>query len=145
MRTSSNIFYNQSAIGTGYIQAEPLAGLKFKGTISGQQYTVSNNQYDAFDNWQWLETPVNPYDGISQPATGSRPNSVSISNSTTTNVVKAVNVQYSHSFDRNNIDLIAYASEQEYYWNTNSLSSHVYSNDPSLRYFNSIGGEQASS
>ncbi|MHA4811074.1 SusC/RagA family TonB-linked outer membrane protein, partial [Flavitalea flava] len=145
LASSSNIYKSQSAIGTGYIQVQPLPGLKFKATFSGQQYTVTNNTYSAFDNWQFQETPGNPYGGVPNATPGTVPNSLGISNSITTNTVKSVNGDYIHSFGKHNLGITADASEQEYYWNTNSLASYVYSQDPSLRYFNAAGTEKASS
>ncbi|HEY4208118.1 MAG TPA: SusC/RagA family TonB-linked outer membrane protein, partial [Puia sp.] len=51
--TSMNKYVNQSAIGSGYIQVQPLPGLKIKGTFSAQQYTLNNTNYIDYDNWEF--------------------------------------------------------------------------------------------
>lgn len=142
--TSSNQYTNQSAIGSGYIQIQPLIGLKLKGTFSGQQYSISNRNYIDFDNWQYGENTTNPFAGVPNAQAGTRPDALNTSTSTTINTVKSLNGDYQHSIGKHNFDVTVDASEQEYTWATTSANSFVYSSDPSLRYFNATGMERAS-
>jgi len=142
--TSMNKYVNQSAIGSGFIQVQPIPGLKIKGTFSAQQYTLNNTNYIDFDNWEFGENPSNPYSGVANPQAGTRPDFLGTSSSTTTNTVKSLNGDYAHSFGKHNLDFTVDASQQEYTWKTSSANSHIFSSDPSLRYFNATGSEQAS-
>jgi TonB-linked SusC/RagA family outer membrane protein len=145
--TSSNTYKNQSAIGSGFVTLQPLPGLKIKGTLSGQQYTINNTGYTGFDNWQYGQTPTNPYSAVPNggAVAGTTPNAIGHSSGVTTNLVKALNVDFQHGFGKHNIDFTGDASYQEWTWYTNSDQSVVYSSDPALRYFNASGVSDASS
>jgi TonB-linked SusC/RagA family outer membrane protein len=144
LATSSNVYNNQTALGSAYVQVQPLPGLKIKGTLSGQQYVINDKNYIGFDNWEYGQTPTNPYSGVPNATAGTTPNSLLLSTGTTTNLVKALDLDYQHAFGKHNIDFTADASYQDWTWYTSSERSYVYSSDPSLRYFNAAGTEQAS-
>ncbi|MDR3716959.1 MAG: TonB-dependent receptor [Puia sp.] len=142
LATNTNKYNNQTGIGTGYIQVQPIPGLKIKGSLSGQQYTINNSNFTNFDNWEYGQTPGNPYSGVPNAVAGTTPNALGISSGKTTNLVKALNLDYQHSFGKHNIDFTGDASYQDWSWYTTLVHSYVYSSDPSLRYFNAAGTEQ---
>jgi TonB-linked SusC/RagA family outer membrane protein len=144
LATNANPTQHQTAFGSGYVQLQPVAGLRIKGVLSGQQLTLTNNSYRSFDAWQFGETPGNPYSGVKNPVSGQRYNAVAINNSITTSLNKEINVDYAHSFGDHNIDITLDASQEEWLWKTNGSSSFVTSDDPSLRYFNATGNESGS-
>ncbi|MBL7700580.1 MAG: SusC/RagA family TonB-linked outer membrane protein, partial [Chitinophagaceae bacterium] len=61
LATAERNMQNQTALGSGYIQIQPIAGLKIKGTLNGQQTNISNKNYINFDHWWFGENPSNPY------------------------------------------------------------------------------------
>jgi TonB-linked SusC/RagA family outer membrane protein len=144
LATNDNPTTNQTFLGSGYIQLQPVAGLKIKGVVSGQQLGIVQRNYRSFDSWQFGETPGNPYSGVKNPVPGERYNAVGIFNSTTTSLNKSLNVDYLHSFGKNNIDVTLNASQEEWLWKTNGVSSYVTTDDPDLRYFNATGNETGS-
>lgn len=132
---NSNTGINQSAIGTAYIQIQPIEGLKIKGTFSGTQFMVTQSDYSAFDSWQFGENPASPYSGFVNPPAGSAPNMLAKLIGTTTNIDKSVNVDYTHSFGKHNVDITLDGSQQNYKWISQNSGGSIYSSDPSLRYF----------
>ncbi len=142
LATNIQKYKNQTAIGSGYLQIQPIAGLKIKGTFSGQQYAIDGNDYTDFNNWEFGQTPTNPYSGVPSPNAATTPNALGLSTATTTNIIEAGNVDYQHDFGKHHIDFTADASHQEWTWYTTLIHSFVFSSDPSLRYFNAQGTEQ---
>jgi len=142
LATNIQKYKNQTAIGSGYLQIQPITGLKIKGTFSGQQYEIDGNNYIDFNNWEFGQTPSNPYSGVPNPNAATTPNALGLGTATTTNIIEAGNLDYQHEFGKHLIDFTADASHQEWTWYTTLIHSFVYSNDPSLRYFNAQGTEQ---
>jgi TonB-dependent starch-binding outer membrane protein SusC len=142
LATNIQKYKNQSAIGSVYLQVQPINGLKIKGTFSGQQYAIDGNQYTSFDNWEYGQTPSNPYSGVPNPNAATTPNALGLSTATTTNLIEAGNVDYQHDFGKHHLDLTADASHQEWTWYTTLIHSYVFTSDPNLRYFNAQGTEQ---
>lgn len=141
LATNSNPTKHQTAFGSGYVQVQPITGLKIRGTVSGQQLTITSNGFISFDAWQFGETPANPYSGVKNPVSGQRYNKVSIDNSITSSLNMAVNVDYARSFGQHNIDVTFDGSQQEWKWKTNGVNTFVTSDNPDLRYFNATGNE----
>jgi hypothetical protein len=116
--------------------------LKIKGTFSGQQYAIDGNDYIDFNNWEYGQTPANPYSGVPSPNAATTPDGLGLSTAKTTNIIEAGNLDYQHDFGKHHIDFTADASHQDWTWYTTLIHSFVYSSDPSLRYFNAQGTEQ---
>jgi TonB-dependent starch-binding outer membrane protein SusC len=133
---------NQTFIGTGYLQVQPIAGLKIKGTINGQQSTITSKQWNDFNRWWFGENPDNPFASVVDPVAGSTPGIVSYGVSTTTSLTKAFNIDYQKTFGLHTIDLTADASEQTYSWTGSGAERSVVSNNPDLRYFSTTGKER---
>lgn len=144
LATDNNVYNNQTVLGSGYVQLQPIPGLKIKGTLSGQQYTINQKEIFDFDNWEYGQTPTNPYSGVPNASAGTRPDGMNINEGTTTNLVKALDLDYQHSFGKHNIDVTGDASTQDWTWYTTTAGSYVYTTDPSLQYFNVTGNEKAS-
>lgn len=132
----NKVNYNsQTFIGSAYFQVEPVTGLKIKGTVSGDLYRIKTNNWANFDGWQFSQTPNNPYDNQDGTSAGS----LSIRQTQTNNLIKAINADYSRIFGKHSIDLMVDASDQHYTWTILSASStQINYDDPDLRYFSSI-------
>lgn len=142
---TSDQFKNQTVFGTAYLEIDPFAGLKIKGSYSGQQYTINNVSYGDFNFWQFSQTPSNPYSGA--PAAlqlpGVTPNGLSYTSGVTQNTIAAIDLDYQHSFGKHNFDITLDASDQKYNWVNINESTAIASSQPSLRYFNATGTEKA--
>ena len=136
LATSSNTTNNQSAIGNVFVQIQPVEGLRIKGSYSGQIFNIESKGYTDFDNWQYGETPGNPFQLAARPVAGTRPSAVSNNTSTTVNTIKAVNVDYTKSFGKSNLSVTLDASQQDYTWTVKRASGTVLTSNPDLRYFN---------
>jgi TonB-linked SusC/RagA family outer membrane protein len=143
LATNSNPYIHQTALGGGYVQVEPIPGLKIRGTLSGQQLTINNRSFTSFDSWEFGQTPGNPYASVKNPQTGVRYNAVGFSTSTTTNLVKSLNLDYAHSFGKHNVDLTLDASEEDWTWRIQGGNGFITSDNPDLRDFNPNGTQNA--
>ncbi|HVY74828.1 MAG TPA: TonB-dependent receptor [Puia sp.] len=143
LATTSNPFIHQTALGSGYVQVEPISGLKIRGTLSAQQLLITNRSFTSFDNWEFGETPGNPYGAVKNPQAGVRYNAVGFYNSTTTNMVKSLNVDYTHSFGKHNVDLTLNASQENWIWRTQGGNGFITSDNPDLRDFHPNGTQNA--
>ncbi len=135
LATTSNTTSNQSVIGSGYLQFQPINGLKIKASYSGQLYTLESKGFTDFDNWQFLETPPNPYGAAAKPIAGTRPSAISNNSGTTINTIKSINADYAHSFGSHNVNITLDGSKQEYEWTIRRASGVTLTNDPELRFF----------
>jgi TonB-dependent SusC/RagA subfamily outer membrane receptor len=61
LATTDNKSENQTAMGSGYLLVQPIAGLKIKGSVSAQQTTITNTGWRDFDNWWFGENPESPF------------------------------------------------------------------------------------
>lgn len=145
LATSSARSQNQTGLGSGYIQFQPITGLRIRGTVSGQSTTITNNSWNSFDSWWFGENPANPFSPI--PATrqivGTKPDVLNVDNNITTSWTKALNVDFARKFGVHNLNVTLDASQQDYRWTGNGAKGFVITNDPSLRQFssgNSING-----
>lgn len=143
LETNDNSNVNQTAVGIGYLQVQPIEGLRIKGSFSGQQTAISGKSWESFDRWWFGENPGNPYDGVVDPVPGTKPGFVSFGTSTTTSTVKSLNVDFNRTFGNHGINITLDASQQEYKWTGNGASRAIVSNDPTLRYFSVTGNERA--
>lgn len=135
LATTDNKNENQTALGSGYLQFQPIPGLKLKGTVSAQQTTIVNTGWRDFDNWWFGENPESPFTQVKAPIAGTRPGILTYGNSITTNITKALNLDYVKSFGSHNLNITLDASQQEYKWTSNGGGSSILTSDPTLRFF----------
>ena len=140
LATKGNPLANQSlnqvdyhvfrTLGNVYLQIEPIKGLKFKGTLSGDFNYNRNNSWSAFDAYRFSQTPGNPYSGNNGTSKGS----YGERHSRNTNLVKEFTINYNHSFGDHNFDLLLNAMDQKYNFEVVGASSgQVNFLDPSYR------------
>jgi TonB-linked SusC/RagA family outer membrane protein len=141
LATTENVTTNQTGLGSAYLQVQPLEGLKIKGTVAAQQSAISMKSWQAFDQWWFLENPINPYSNAVNPEAGTKPAIVGINNSATNSLLKSLNVEYSLKKGPHEIGIMLDASEQNYQWTGNGTSRSVLTDDPSRRYFSVTGNE----
>jgi TonB-linked SusC/RagA family outer membrane protein len=139
-QTRYNLFARQSlndnryelmnTFGNAYIQIEPLAGLKLRGSLGGQYYTNLRKSWEDLDAWRFSQTPGNPYagtDGNSKGRYGERQGK-------TYNLTKELTLNYSHTFKQDHgLDVILSVSDQFARWNVSDLSGNVNYSDPQYR------------
>lgn len=135
-QTRSNIFAFQTlnstrydlftTIGSGYVQIEPLAGLKLKGTLGGQYYNNLRKSFNSFDAWRFSQTPGNPFDRQDGNAKGSYGERLG----RTYNLNKELTLNYTRSFGDHSIDVLLSASDQYSRWSWNDISGNVNFSDP---------------
>jgi TonB-linked SusC/RagA family outer membrane protein len=143
LATNDSKAVDQTGLGTGYIQLQPITGLKIKGTFSAQQTTLNGNSWRGFDSWWFGENPASPFDEVTNPIAGTKPGFVDFSSSTTLSTTKALNLDFAHQFNGvHNVNITLDASQQEYRWTGNGAYRSIISNDPTLRYINATGNER---
>jgi TonB-linked SusC/RagA family outer membrane protein len=142
LATSERNMQNQTAIGSAYVQIQPISGLKIKGTLNGQQTNIFNKNYVNFDNWWFGENPGNPYGILPDAQEGTRPSQLDVGTSTTVSWMKAVNVDYMKEFGDHHIDITLDASQQDYKWSNTGVGRPILTEDPTLRYFSVTGEEK---
>ena len=127
---NKNDYHVFRTLGNVYLQIEPIKGLKFKGTLSGDFNYNRNNGWSAFDSYRFSQTPGNPYsgnDGTSKGSYGER-------HSRNTNLVKEFSINYNHSFGDHNFDILLNAMDQKYNFELIGASTgQVNYLDPSYR------------
>ena len=119
-----------NALGSAYVQIEPITGLRLKGTLQGSYYMNLRKTWGDFDAWRFSQTPGNPYagqDGNSKGTYGER-------QGRTNNLNKELTLNYNHTFNKDhNIDIVLSASQQKGQWFATDLSGQVNSADPQYR------------
>ncbi|MEO5892162.1 MAG: TonB-dependent receptor [Ferruginibacter sp.] len=135
LATTDNNSENQTGMGSGYLQVQPIAGLRLKASISAQQTTITTKGWRDFDNWWFGENPESPFTPVKTPIAGTRPGYISYGNGIATNIMKALNLDYAKNFGDHNLNITLDASQQEYKWTSNGGSSTILTSDPTLRYF----------
>lgn len=119
-----------SALGSAYVQVEPIAGLRLKGTLQGAYYINLRKSWSDVDQWRFSQTPGNPYagqDGSSKGSYGER-------QGRTNNLNKELTLSYNHTFAKDhNVDIVLSASQQKGQWFVTDLSGQVNSADPQYR------------
>ncbi|GAA4306728.1 SusC/RagA family TonB-linked outer membrane protein [Compostibacter hankyongensis] len=132
---NSTTYNNQMFIGSAYAQITPLTGLKIRATVSGELYNLKRKTWTDYRGWLFSQTPGNPY----QSQNGDAGGAMTLRQTRTNNLIKALNVDYSRIFGKHSIELMADASDQHYTWDVmGSSSTQVNYADPDLRYYESI-------
>jgi len=105
-----NKYYLLRNLGSAFVQAEPLPGLRFKGTLSIDWFYNRRNDFTNFYNYLFSQTPQNPYQGQDGTAAGI----YSERHGRNINMVKEFSINYARTFGEHKIDLLANAMDQEY-------------------------------
>ncbi|MEJ7588230.1 MAG: TonB-dependent receptor [Ferruginibacter sp.] len=135
MATEDNKNRTQAGIGSGYLQFQPIPGLRLKASLSAQQTSITTTGWTDYNNWWFGETPSNPFASVKVPIAGTEPGLISRGNSVVINITKAINLDYLKTFGNHNINLTLDASNQEYNWRTDGANSSILTRDPTLRVF----------
>ncbi len=118
------------ALGSAYLQVEPIPGLRIRGTFGADWYTNLRKSWsDLLEGWRFSQTPGNPYANQNGEAKGS----YGERRATTYNINKELLVNYSKTFRNHSIDLVLNASDQYAKWDVSDLSGRVNYTDPQFR------------
>ncbi len=139
-QTRFNVFAFQSlndnkydlvrALGSAFVQIEPVKGLRLKGTLGGDYFINLRREWANVDNWRFSQTPGNPYAGQNGKAAGS----YGERQGKTYNINKELTLNYTHTFATDhNIDVVLSASDEFARWYVNDLSGKVDYADPLYR------------
>lgn len=114
-----NVF---NTLGNAFIQIEPIAGLRIKGSIGGEYRINMRKSFSSFDAWEFNQTPQNPYtnqDGNARGLYGERQGK-------TFNLNKELTVNFARTIaGEHSVDVLLSASEQYSKWDWNDVSSPV--------------------
>lgn len=131
-RTDYTIIGN---IANGYLQIEPLSGLKIKGSIGVNWFYNRRNDFNDFNDYLFSQTPGNPYaghDGTSKGSYGER-------HTRNLNLMKELSANYNKAFGEHLVDVLLVANQQQNSYEFMSGSTaQVVSNEPLFR--TNIGG-----
>ena len=128
---NDNNYDLQRALGSAYVQIEPIPGLRLRGTFGADWYmNLRKNWSDLLQGWRFSQTPGNPYSGQNGEAKGS----YGERRGTTQNINKEVTLNYSKTFFKeHSVDVVLSASQQYARWDVSDLSGRVNFTDPQLR------------
>lgn len=127
---NSNRYDLNRVLGSGYVQIEPLPGLKFRGTLGGDWYMNLRKSWSDNDNWRFSQTPGNPFANQNGQAKGT----LGERRGTTYNLNKEITLNYTKSFfTDHSVDVIVSASDQFTRWDVSDLSGRVNFTDPQYR------------
>jgi len=118
----------QNLLGNVYVQIEPLAGLRIKGSLSGNYYLNFRKEFEDNDSWRFKQPVGNPFGATQDPfAKGS----LGERNTRTTNLNKEVTASYNRTFlGDHNVDVVLSGSEQTGRWYVSDLSGQVNFTNP---------------
>jgi TonB-dependent starch-binding outer membrane protein SusC len=117
-------------LGSAFLQIEPLAGLRIKGTISADWYQQTRKQWQDVNGYLYSQTPGNPFANQDGTSKGNYEERVV----TNDNLVKELSVNYVKTLGDHHFDVLLNAMEQTYSAKAiSSGTSQVASNDPQLR------------
>lgn len=122
-------------IANGFLQIEPIPGLKLKGTVGLNWFYNRRNTFESFDNYLFSQTPSNPYannDGTSKGSYFER-------HTRNLNLMKELSLNYSKTFRSHMVDVLLVANQQQNsYQFLSGSSNQIISADPLFR--TNIGG-----
>jgi TonB-dependent starch-binding outer membrane protein SusC len=142
--TNANIFARQALsetrfgitrnLGTGYIEFEPLRGLRFRGTLGIDYFTNIRTQFTDINDYLYSQTPGNPFAGHDGTSKGNYGERVSRNY----NQTREFSVNYVKTLRQHRFDVLLNAMDQRYTYrflgaSTNQLPFTV----PNLR---GVGG-----
>jgi TonB-linked SusC/RagA family outer membrane protein len=117
--TQDNYNTSYRNLGNAFIEAEPLKGLKIKGSVSLDWYMQKNSNYAFYEQAIFSITPTDPL----KPGDHHSLGSVSERDSWNQNLVKDFSVNYNHTFGKHNFDLLFNAEAQNNYFEVAGLST----------------------
>jgi TonB-linked SusC/RagA family outer membrane protein len=106
-------------LGSAYLQFEPLAGLKFKGSLSADYYYNWRRSFQDINSYVYTQTPGNPFalgDGTSKGQFTER-------HARNFNLVKEFSVSYQKSLGNHNLNVLLNAMDQKYVYDFMSGST----------------------
>ncbi len=117
-------------LGTAFLQIEPLAGLKIKGTLSADWYEQTRSRWEDVNTYLYSQTPGNPFGGQDGTSKGMFEERSLINN----NLVKELSVNYVKNVGEHHFELLLNAMEQTYSAKSFTYkTTQVSSNNPLLR------------
>jgi TonB-linked SusC/RagA family outer membrane protein len=128
---NDNNYDLKRALGSAYVQIEPIPGLRLRGTFGADWYmNLRKSWSDLLEGWRFSQTPGNPYANQNGEAKGS----YGERRGTTENINKELTLNYSKIFaEEHSIDVVLSASQQYARWDVSDLSGRVNFTDPQLR------------
>ncbi len=127
---NDNRFDLNRVLGSGYVQIEPITGLRLRGTLGGDWYMNLRKSWSENDNWRFSQTPGNPFANQNGQAKGT----LGERRGTTYNLNKELTLNYTTTFlTDHSIDVILSASDQFTRWDVSDISGRVNFTDPQLR------------
>jgi TonB-linked SusC/RagA family outer membrane protein len=139
LAASDNNDNHQTILGDIYVQVQPIAGLRLKGTFGGQNLRIDSRNFTDENAWQFGQTPNNPYQNVTAYTPGGVYNSVAFRDGKTVSLQSSFNASYTKTIaTKHNIDLLFDASQQVFRWDIFSASGFVDNSDEMRRGF---GGE----
>jgi TonB-dependent starch-binding outer membrane protein SusC len=128
--THDNRYTNLRNLGNGYIELEPLKGLKFKGSVSVDWYNQVRDEWSLYAGNVFSITPDDP----SVKGDGHSYGTVAQRSSRNMNLIKEFSITYTKSFGKHNIDLLFNAMDQSYNFNfIGGTSEQLSTPDPNQR------------
>lgn len=110
------------AMGSAYVQIEPITGLRLRGTLGGDWYMNLRRSWQNLEEWRFSQTPGNPFANQNGQAKGS----YGERRGTTYNLNKELTLNFNRTFfGDHNIDLVLSASDQFAKWTVSDLSGRV--------------------
>ncbi|MCU0352392.1 MAG: TonB-dependent receptor, partial [Cytophagales bacterium] len=117
-------------LGSAFFQVEPIQGLRFKGTFSGDWYYNRRRSWADHRGIVFSQTPGNPFDGQDGTSVGTYGERYSQNY----NLVKEFSINYVKAFGDHNVDVLLNAMDQSYgFVFTQAGTSQVDSRLPSVR------------
>ncbi len=102
-------------LGTVYAEVSPIEGLRFRGTLSADYYTNSQDQYQEMERGLFEVSRSIPYPVETGNTYRRRLND-------NLNFVKEFLIGYTNAFGNHNVDLVLNAMDQRVYWNNTQMS-----------------------
>ncbi|MEO0733184.1 MAG: SusC/RagA family TonB-linked outer membrane protein, partial [Bacteroidota bacterium] len=98
-------------LGSAYLEVEPVKGLRFRGTLSADHYTNTQDQFIGFDRYLYEQVLRNPY--VAQDGTSAGRVQRTITENW--NLVKEFSINLTKQFNGvHNVDVLLNAMDQKY-------------------------------
>jgi TonB-linked SusC/RagA family outer membrane protein len=120
---NDNAYDLMRALGSVYLQVEPLPGLRLRGTFGADWYmNLRKSWSDLLEGWRFSQTPGNPYANQNGEAKGS----YGERRGTTYNLNRELMLNYNHTFfNDHSLDVVLNVSDQYGRWDVSDLSGRV--------------------
>lgn len=108
--TVDNTYSILRNLGTGFVEINPLAGLRLRGTLSLDYYTNRQKEFTGFDRYLFGQSAINPYAGQDGTSLGSYYESTTRN----FNLVREFSIGYRKQFGAHSVDVLLNAMDQRY-------------------------------